>query len=171
MQLGSNVATQVRPLLVDSRLKEYTIGLLHDVTDRLFMVRRVFRVIDALPQGSAARWQWQRGWLLVDHLRGRISPLNLPEFDPFYSAARWYRDYAAYCGVSEGKKLFALVAEIGRREAILRKTLGKPAGLHEPDSECPDAGVGARAPVRVTVPTGGTIRRLCSRFAGACWIS
>ena len=57
--------------------------------------------------GSAAHWQWQRGgWLLVNRLTAHISPINLPEFDAFYSAATWYRDYAAYCGVSEdGKKI------------------------------------------------------------------
>ena len=46
----------------------------------------------------------------VDRLTGRVSQLNLPEFDPFYSTASWYRDYIAYCGVSEdGKKLYAVV--------------------------------------------------------------
>ena len=31
---------KVRPLYVDTRLKEYTIGMTHDLTDRLFAVRR-----------------------------------------------------------------------------------------------------------------------------------
>src|ERR1700693_1056073 len=91
---------KVRPLFVDTRLKEYTTGTPHELTDRLFVVRRAFRVNDALPSensnangnANAARWQWQRGgWLLVDRVTGRVSQLNLPEFDPFYSPASWYR--------------------------------------------------------------------------------
>src|SRR5215467_9874294 len=85
---------KVRALIVDTRVKEYTIGAPHDLTDRLFVVRRAFRVNDALPAETASRWQWQRGgWLLVDRLTGRVSQLSLPEFDPFYSTASWYRDY------------------------------------------------------------------------------
>ena len=75
------LSLKVRALLVDARVKEFTLGLAHDVTDRLFVVRRVFRVNDSLPEESAAppHWQWQRGgWLLVDRVTGRISPLNLP---------------------------------------------------------------------------------------------
>src|SRR5512147_1259370 len=75
---------KVRPLFVDTRLKEYTTGTPHDLTDRLFVVRRVFRVNDALPAENTVRWQWQRGgWLLVDRASGRITQMTLPEFDPF----------------------------------------------------------------------------------------
>lgn len=148
---------KVRALFVDSRLKEYTTGAPHEVTDRLFVVRRTFRVNDALPaengnsNSNAPRWQWQRGgWLLVDRLTGRVSQLNLPEFDPFYSTTSWYRDYIAYCGVSEdGKKLYAVVAQVGRRKPILKKDAGQPAGDDDPDSECP-APVWERSPMRVT---------------------
>ena len=73
---------KVRPMLVDARVKEYVLGPPHEVTDRLFVVRRSFRVNDSLPEDSAPRWQWQRGgWMLVDRVTGRISPINLPEFD------------------------------------------------------------------------------------------
>jgi hypothetical protein len=143
---------KVRPLFVDTRLKEYTTGASHELTDRLFVIRRVFRVNDALPsEGGAARWQWQRGgWLLVDRVTGRVSQINLPEFDPFYSTASWYRDYIAYCGISEdGKKLYAIVAQVGRRKPILKKDAGEPAGEDEPDSECPPP-VWERSPMRVT---------------------
>ena len=116
---------KVRPLLVDTRVKEYVLGPAHDVTDRLFVVRRVFRVNDSLPEDSTPRWQWQRGgWLIVDRVSGRLSPMNLPEFDAFYSAASWYRDYVAYCGVSDdGKKVYAIVAQISRRKPVLKKPL------------------------------------------------
>jgi hypothetical protein len=142
---------KVRALLVDTRVKEYTTGAPHDVTDRLFVVRRAFRMNDALPNESAARWQWQRGgWLLVDRVTGRVAQLNLPEFDAFYSTASWYRDYIAYCGVSEdGKKLYAVVAQVGRRKPILKKDVGEAGGDADPDSECP-APMWERSPMRVT---------------------
>jgi hypothetical protein len=144
---------KVRPLYVDTRLKEYTIGNPHELTDRLFVVRRAFRVNDSLPSDNTAavRWQWQRGgWLLVDRLTGRVSQLNLPEFDPFYSSASWYRDYIAYCGASEdGKKLYAVVVQVGRRKPILKKDAGEPAESDDPDSGCP-APLWERTPMRVT---------------------
>src|SRR5579863_5419775 len=105
---------KIRPLIVDGRVKEYVLGLPHEVTDRLFVVRRMFRVNDSLPEDSAPRWQWQRGgWLLVDRVTGHVSVINLPEFDVLYSASSWYRDYVAYCGVSDdGKKTFVVVAQM-----------------------------------------------------------
>lgn len=152
---------KVRPLLIDARVKDFTLGPPHDVTDRLFVVRRAFRVNDSLPQESTSppHWQWQRGgWLLVDRLTGHISPINLPEFDAFYSAVSWYRDYAAYCGVShDGKKIFAIVAQVNRRKPVLKKPLST-AKLSEdapPDSACP-APAWQRTPVRVSFEDGQT---------------
>lgn len=158
------LALKVRPLLVDARVKEFTLGPPHDVTDRLFAVRRAFRVNDSLPQESTSppRWQWERGgWLLIDRTTGRITPINLPEFDVFYSAASWYRDYAAYCGVSDdGKKLYAVVAQISRRKPILKKPIegeniaDKETKDATPDSACL-APLWQRTPTRVTFePTG-----------------
>jgi hypothetical protein len=154
---GLNEATcvnlKMRSLYVDGRARESTVGPSHDLTERLFVVRRAFRVNDALPGDTAATpgWVWQRGgWLLVDRMTGHISSLAMPEFDPYYSVASWYRDYAAYCGVSDdGKKLFALVFQVGRRKPVLKKALGEAGGDDAPDSECP-APVWARRPVRVT---------------------
>src|ERR1700675_3163631 len=96
---GKSVDLKVRALYVDTRLREYTTGLPHEVTDRLFVVRRMFRLNDTLPSETSAtpRWLWERGgWLLVDRVTGRVTQINLPEFDPFYSTASWYRDYIAY---------------------------------------------------------------------------
>jgi hypothetical protein len=150
---------KVRPLLLDARIKEFTLGPAHDVTDRLFVVRRAFRVNDSLPQESASppHWQWQRGgWLLVDRTSGHIAPINLPEFDVFHSEASWYRDYAAYCGVSDdGKKIYAVVAQINRRRPVLKKLLDAAnASVGETkegsaDSVCP-APAWQRSPARVT---------------------
>lgn len=144
---------RIRGLFVDTRLKEYTTGIPHEVTDRLFVVQRMFRLNDTLPDeaGGAPRWQWQRGgWVLVDRVTGRVSAITLPEFDPFLSTASWYRDYVAYCGVSDdGKKLSAVVAQLGRRKAILKKPLGEAEGDDTPDSVCPAPGW-QRQPARVT---------------------
>lgn len=129
----------VRPLYLDSKLREFTTGDAHDVTDRVFVVRRAFRVNDRLPEDTKnPRWRWQRGnWLLVDRETGRISELRLPEFDPFYSNASWYRDYAAYCGISDnGEKVFAVVAQLGRKKPVVRKELGAARQGEMPDSEC-----------------------------------
>jgi hypothetical protein len=113
---------KIRALLVDGRVKEYALGVPHEVTERLFLVRRAFRVNDSLPEDSGPRWRWQGGgWLLMDRVTGHISPVNLPDFDVFYSAASWYRDYVAYCGVADdGKKMDAIVAQISRRKPALK---------------------------------------------------
>jgi hypothetical protein len=143
---------KIRALYIDSRLKEFTLGTPHDVTDRLIVVRRAFRLNDALPEASSVpNWRWQRGgWLLVDRITGRVSPINLPEFDPFYSKAVWYRDYVAYCGVSDdGKNLYAMVAQLGHRKPILKKALGDAPADDVPDSACPTPSW-QRQPVRVT---------------------
>lgn len=155
----TSVELKVRPLYVDARLKEFTLGEPHDVTDRLLVVRRAFRVNDSLPadERKLPQWKWQRGgWLLVDRVTGRISQVSLPEFDPYYSVASWYRDYAAYCGVSDdGERLYAIVAQLGRRRAIVRKPLGAPKADDAPDSECA-APEWQRQPVRVTfAPANG----------------
>ncbi len=153
------VVIRIRALVVDGRVKEYALGAPHEVTERLFVVRRVFRVNDSLPEDSGPRWQWQRGgWLLVDRQTGHVSPINLPEFDAFYSAGSWYRDYIAYCGVAEdGKKTFAMVAQVGRRKPALKKPLSNDGVAEDaaPDSACP-APSWQRSPVRVSFePTGG----------------
>lgn len=151
---------KIRPMIVDGRIKEYVLGSPHDVTEQLFVLRRVFRVNDSLPEESVPRWQWQRGgWLLVDRLTGRVSPINLPEFDTLYSAASWYRDYVAYCGISDDdKKIYAIVAQLGRRKPVLKKPLPND-GLPDdaaPDSACP-APSWQRSPARVSFePPGGT---------------
>ena len=143
----------VRPLLVDGQVKDFTTGESHDVTDREFVVRRAYRINDALPGDShkTPKWLWQRsGWLLVDRKSGRITLLKLPDFDPFYSQVSWYRDYAAYCGVSStGERADALVAEIGGKKPLFRKELGKNIQGDTPDSNCA-APEWARQPARVT---------------------
>jgi hypothetical protein len=118
---------KVRPLVVDGLVKEWTTGESHDVTDRSFVVRRVLRINDELPgeRASASRWVWQRGpWLLVDRVSGHVSALKLPDYDPGVSQVSWFRDYAAYCGLtSSGKSLYAVVAQLSVRKPVLAKKL------------------------------------------------
>jgi len=152
------VSIKVRSLIVDGRVKEYVMGPTHEITERLFVARRVFRINDSLPDDPAPRWQWQRGgWLLVDRITGRVSAVNLPEFDVIYSAATWYRDYVAYCGVSDdGQKTFAVVAQLNRRKPVLKKALAKGVDDNAaPDSACP-APIWQRSPARVSFDFPGS---------------
>ncbi len=139
----SEDALKIRPLFVDGMLKEWTTGDSHDVTDRSFLVRRVIRLNDALPNDTAglsdkpgpnekaglgdkqAHWVWQRGpWLLVDRVTGHVTALKLPDYDPGVSQVSWFRDYGAYCGVTaNGKSLYAIVAQVAARKAVLAKKL------------------------------------------------
>jgi len=117
------VSIKVRALVVDGRVREYVVGRPYEITERLFVVRRVFRVNDALAEDAAPKSQWQRGgWLLVHSLTGSISPVNLSEFDVVYSVSSWHRDYVAYRGASDdGKKRFAIVAQLNRKKPVLKK--------------------------------------------------
>jgi hypothetical protein len=145
-----NIST--RPLYLDTKLKEYTTGPAHDITDRVFVIRRAYRVNDSLPTESTLqpRWQWQRGgWLLVDRTTGRITQIKLPDFDPYYSDVSWYRDYAAYCGVADdGERVSAIVTQITTKKPLYKKQLEKLGGEF-PDSVCAPP-LWQRKPVRVT---------------------
>ena len=121
---------KVRAVYVDGRLKEFTFGIPHEVTEQLFVVRRMVRVNDTLPQEASPRWSWQRGgWLVVDRVTGHISQASLPEFDPDSSSATWYRDYVAYCGTrTMAASSPPIVMQLGRRKPILKKPLGDGTG-------------------------------------------
>jgi len=147
---------KVRPLYVDGKLREYTFGIPHEITDRLFVVRRAIRVNDALPEETAtnAQWTWQRdGWLVVDRENGHISPVNLPDFDSDYSSPTWYRDYVAYCGISDdSKKLFAVVMQLGRHKPVLRRAIAETSAETSEARSAPGCAspVWQRRPPRVT---------------------
>jgi hypothetical protein len=165
---GGDDALKIRALLVDGVLKEWTTGDPHDVTDRSFVVRRVIRLNDALPSDKApekpaansasasGHWVWQRGpWLLVDRVTGHVIALHLPDYDPGVSQVSWFRDYAAYCGVTAGgKSLYAVVAQIALRKPVLAKKLAAF------DSENPSGPVCAapdwqREPLRISFHPAG----------------
>jgi len=151
---------RIRALLVDGALKEWTTGDAHDVTDRSFVVRRAIRLNDALPgdqpepTGKPGHWVWQRGpWLLVDRVMGRAVALKLPDYDPAVSQVSWFRDYAAYCGVTaSGKSLFGLVAQVAARKAVLAKKLEAFDAAH---ADACAAAEWQREPLRITFHPAG----------------
>ena len=148
---------RVRPLLVDGVQREWTLGDLHDVTDRSFTIRRALRLNDALP-GETARWTWQPGpWLMVDRVSGRVTALHLPAFDPMVSEVAWFRDYAAYCGITTTVRggLVAVVAQLGTRKAVAERVISKWPLAAAPHPAC-GAAHWQRSPMRATLqPTGG----------------
>lgn len=158
---ADETALKIRPLLVDSTVKEWTTGDAHDVTDRSFVVRRVIKLNDTLPgatataQAGQTHWVWQRGpWLLVDRTSGHVTALKLPDYDPGVSQVIWFRDYAAYCGVtSTGKSLYAVVAQLAVRKPVLVKKLS----AFDTDGQGPACGVTEwqRDPMRITFHPAG----------------
>jgi hypothetical protein len=147
----------VRPLVVDGKVKEWTTGEVHDVTERSFTVRRAVRLNDSLPSDHAARWVWQRGpWVLVDRGSGKVTALHLPDFDAAVSEVVWFRDYAAYCGLTaSGKELFAVVAQIAARRPMLARKLGAWDAADHPSPACA-AAVWQRDPLQVRFQATGT---------------
>jgi hypothetical protein len=151
---------KIRALMVDGALKEWTTGDAHDVTDRSFVVRRVLRLNDSLPGDKPAagdkHWVWQRGpWLLVDRVTGHVVALKLPDYDPAVSQVSWFRDYAAYCGVtSSGKSLYAVVAQVAARKPVLAKKLSAFDRESHPDPACAPADW-QREPLRITFHPAG----------------
>lgn len=149
---------KVRTLIVDERLREWTMGEIHEITDRTFAVRRALRLNDALPSEREARWVWQPGpWLTVDRVTGHITALHLPDFDAAVSSVVWFRDYAAYCGTGSTAKggLFAVVAQLGARRAVVQKQIGAWPQQNHFIPVCKPA-EWQRLPLRATLhPTGG----------------
>ncbi len=160
--LAGEDSLKIRALLVDGQVKEWTTGGAHDVTDRTFVVRRAIRLNDSLPTDKPAaqkeHWVWQRGpWLMVDRETGRITALKLPDYAPGVSQVMWFRDYAAYCGLTaSGKSLYAVVAQLTVRKPVLSKKLNEytPDSAASPEAVCGDP-EWQRDPLRVTFHPAG----------------
>jgi hypothetical protein len=149
---------RVRPLLIDGKVREWTNGESHTITDRSFVVRRALRLNDSLPGDKAEHWIWQRGpWLMIDRVKGTVIALHLPDYDPTVSNAAWFRDYAAYCGLTaSGKQLYAVVAQVAARRPVLAKKLSAWSGGENQAAACATP-VWQREPLRVTFqPSGAT---------------
>lgn len=146
---------KVRPLVVNGTVKDWTTGEIHEVTPRTFTVRSAVRVNDALPTDKGEHWVWQRGpWLLVDR-GGKVSALRLPDYDPAVSRVVWFRDYAAYCGLTpSGKSLYAVVAKLAVRRPVLSRKLERWNSAQHSGLACGPA-LWQREPLRVSFsPTG-----------------
>jgi hypothetical protein len=143
-ETGEDQTARIRNMVIDGHLKEYTVGPVHEVTNRLFVARRALRLNDSLPsdKSTASRWIWSLGgWISVDRSNGHVAQLVLPEFDPELSQASWYRDYVAYCGPNDdGSKMYLIVAQLGKRKPILKR---------EAQGQC-DLPQWERRPIRVT---------------------
>ena len=145
---------KIRALFMDGRIKELTTGPTHDVTERTFVVQRIYKINDSLPEDTGpAQWQWQKGgWLLVDRVTGKVQQIALADFNPDSSAVSWFRDYAAYCGISDdGQKVFAIIMQLGQRKPVLKKAISE-AKILERDAApqpCTQA-AWARSPTRAT---------------------
>jgi hypothetical protein len=160
--LAGEDSLKIRALLVDGQVKEWTTGAVHDITDRTFVVRRAIRLNDSLPGDKAGaqkeHWVWQRGpWLMVDRTAGHITALKLPDYEPGISEVVWFRDYAAYCGLTTtGKSLYAVVAQLSVRRPVLSKKLNEytPDPATQPDAVCGDP-EWQRDPLRVIFHPAG----------------
>jgi hypothetical protein len=149
---------RVRPLLVDDKVREWTTGESHAITDRSFVVRRALRLNDSLPGDKAEHWIWQRGpWLMIDRVKGSVTALHLPDYDPAVSTIIWFRDYAAYCGLTaSGKQVYAVVAQIAARKPVMAKKLSPWSPGENQPAPCA-AALWQREPLRVTFqPLGAT---------------
>lgn len=153
---ASRSKAAVRPILVDGQIKEWTTGALHNVTDRSFVVRRAIRINDALPTERSDHWIWESGpWLLVDRITGHTTALHLPNFNPAVSEVVWFRDFGAYCGISNnGKKLVAVVSQIYGRRPVLLKELQAWEPTFRDTSSCAPS-VWQRTPLKVSFRTAG----------------
>jgi hypothetical protein len=148
--------------VVDGIQKEWTLGEVHDVTDRTFVIRRALRINDSLPAESV-RWAWQPGpWLMVDRVSGHITALHLPDFDPLVSEVVWFRDDAAYCGIASTAKggIVAVIAQLGDRKPIVQKLLAPwppatPANQPTPANPVCSPAIWERTPMRATIQLTG----------------
>jgi hypothetical protein len=149
--LSTEKQLRVRPLLVDGKVKEWTNGEAHAITDRTFVIRRALRLNDALPGDKSEHWIWQRGpWIMVDRVKGSVTALHLPDYDPAVSSVVWFRDYAAYCGLTaSGKQLYAVVAQVAARKPVVAKKLSPWSPGESHPAACA-AAVWQREPLRVT---------------------
>jgi hypothetical protein len=99
---------------------------------------------------------WQRGpWLLIDRVTGHVTALRFPDYDPGVSVVSWFRDYAAYCGLTtSAKSLYAVVAQVAARRPVLAKKLAAFDPANQPVPACapPDW---QREPLRITFHPAG----------------
>src|SRR5208283_4845395 len=92
----------------------------------------------------------------ADRETGKVEALKLPDYDPGVSQVSWFRDYAAYCGLTaSGKSLYAIVAQVAARKPVLARKLAVFDAANPPAPACtpPDW---QREPLRITFHPAGT---------------
>jgi hypothetical protein len=83
-------------------------------------------------------------------VKGSVTALHLPDFEPAISDVIWYRDFAAYCGLTASRKqLYGVVSQIAVRKPILAKKLSPWAPGENRPPACGTA-EWQREPLRVT---------------------
>jgi hypothetical protein len=89
---------------------------------------------------------------MVDRITGHITAVHLPDYDADISDAVWFRNYAAYCGISTTAKggLVAVIAELGARKAVVQKTIA-PWPLATPPWPVCARAIWQRTPMRATL--------------------
>ena len=92
---------------------------------------------------------------MIDRVKGSVTALHLPDYDPAVSSVTWFRDYAAYCGLTtKQNQLYAVVAQIPARKPVLAKKLTAWSPGESQPPAC-SAAQWQREPLRVTFqPTG-----------------
>lgn len=148
----------VRPLVVDGKVRKRTTGEDHRMMERSFTVRRAVQLNDSLPNDKTEHCVWPRGpWLLTDRTTVKVTALHLPEFGPGVSQVVWFRDHAAYCGLSSTRKeLLAVVAQIAGWRPLLPRMLSARNEAARRHPACAPA-VWQREPLQVSfLPTGAT---------------
>ena len=84
-----------------------------------------------------------------------MAALKLPDYDPGVSQVAWFRDYAAYCGLTpSGKSLYAVVMQVGAKKASISRKLAAFDPEKAASPVCAPA-EWQREPLRVTFHPAG----------------
>lgn len=141
---------KVCALYVDGRVRESTLGPSHDITELALCGAPRFpgkrqpagRCSSQPPVGCGNAEDGCCSIAGRSHIVHRSAGIRSLLF-----RASWYRDYAVYCGVADdGKKLSAVVFQVGRRKPVLKNVWVKPEAMARPiRSAGPTAGAAAGA--------------------------
>ena len=167
------ITMRMRALVVDGRVKEYMLGAPHEVTERLFVVRRVFRVNDSLPEESAAALAVAARRLAAGRphdgpsfgdqsagvRRVLLGRQLVPRLRCLLRRGRRWQEDIRHGGAAQP-------AQAGAEEELSGRGVADDAA---PDSACP-APAWQRAPVRVSFEPAGSRRGRRLPSAGMWWM-
>ena len=102
---------------------------------------------DALPGDKIEHWIWQRGpWLMVDRVKGSVTALHLPDYDPAVSNVVWFRRLCCVLR-ADGQRQATVCrgrADRGAQAGDCKKTVSVVAG-GKPAAGLRGRGVAARS--------------------------